>query len=94
MPKVTSAHLDRLITAYNPDEGREICVPTYRAKRGNPVLWARRFFAEIMALDGDTGARTLIGTHAEVVGEVEMSDNGVLIDVDTPEALAALLSPA
>jgi molybdenum cofactor cytidylyltransferase len=94
MPKVSSAHLDRLIAAFNPDEGREICVPTYRAKRGNPVLWARRFFAEMMALEGDTGARTLIGTHAEVVGEVEMGDDGVLIDVDTPDALAALLSPA
>jgi len=90
MPRVTSAHVDRLIAAFNPDEGRAICVPTWRAKRGNPVLWSARFFPEMRTLEGDTGARSLLRTHAEQVCEVEMGDDGVLVDVDTPEALAAL----
>ena len=90
MPRVTSAHIDRLIAAFNPDEGRAICVPTWRAKRGNPVLWSSRFFAEMRALEGDTGARGLLRAHADQVCEVEMSDDGVLLDVDTPEALASL----
>jgi molybdenum cofactor cytidylyltransferase len=90
MPRVTAAHIDRLIAAFNPDEGRAICVPTWRAKRGNPVLWSSRFFAEMRALEGDTGARGLLRAHADQVCEVEMGDDGVLIDVDTPEALASL----
>lgn len=90
MPRVTPAHIDRLIAAFNPVEGRSICIPTHRAKRGNPVLWGARFFAELGALTGDTGARGLITQHMDQVCEVEMADDGVLIDVDTPDALASL----
>jgi molybdenum cofactor cytidylyltransferase len=90
MPRVTASHVDRLLAAFNPAEGRAICVPTWRAKRGNPVLWSSRFFPEMGALEGDTGARGLLRQHAEQICEVEMSDDGVLVDVDTPDALAAL----
>jgi molybdenum cofactor cytidylyltransferase len=67
-------------------------VPTHRGKRGNPVLWASRYFAEICALRGDVGARHLIGEHAEQVCEVPMSDDAVLLDVDSPAALSELLA--
>ena len=90
MPLVTGRDLDRLIAAFNPLEGRAIIVPTRRGKRGNPVLWARRFFAEMAKIAGDVGARHLIGEHAELVAEVEMDDDAILVDIDTPEALAAL----
>lgn len=90
MPKVTSAHIDRLVTTYDPLEGRAVCVPTFRGKRGNPVLWDRRFFSELMDLKGDVGARHLIGEHAQLVCEVAMDDEGVLTDVDTPQALLGL----
>ncbi|HTV46411.1 MAG TPA: molybdopterin-binding/glycosyltransferase family 2 protein [Stellaceae bacterium] len=89
MPLVTGRHLDRLIAAFNPLEGRAIIVPTRRGKRGNPVLWASRFFAEMAQLAGDVGARHLIGEHAEQVAEIEMDDDAVLVDIDTPEALDA-----
>jgi molybdenum cofactor cytidylyltransferase len=90
MPLVTPAHIDRLIAAFNPTEGRAICVPSHRGKRGNPVLWASRFFPEMRALDGDQGARSLFRQHADLVCEVDMEDDGVLVDIDTPEALTAL----
>ena len=89
MPLISGRHLDRLIAAYNPLEGRAIVVPTRRGKRGNPVLWAKRFFAEMVELAGDVGAKHLIGEHAELVTEVEMDDDAVLVDIDTPEALDA-----
>jgi molybdenum cofactor cytidylyltransferase len=90
MPLVTAAVLDRLIAAFSPLEGRAICVPTWNGKRGNPVLWDRRFFAAMADLAGDVGAKHLIGEHADLVAEVAMSDDAVLTDIDTPEALAAL----
>ena len=90
MPKVSAAMLDRLIQAFNPVEGRAICVPTWNGKRGNPVLWGRQFFPEMAALTGDVGAKHLMADHPELVVEVPAEDDGVLADVDTPEALAAL----
>ena len=90
MPLISGRHIDRLIAAFNPLEGRAIIVPTRRGKRGNPVLWSKRFFAEMAELAGDVGAKHLIGEHTEVVAEVEMDDDAILVDIDTPEALAAL----
>ncbi len=90
MPRVTSQIVDRMIAAFDPLEGRAIVVPTRNGKRGNPVLFARRFFPEIAAVSGDVGARHLIGNHDDVVVELEIGDDAVLADVDTPEALAAL----
>ncbi len=90
MPLVTATAIDRLIAAFNPLEGRAICVPTWNGKRGNPVLWDRRFFVAMADLAGDVGAKHLIGEHTELVAEVAMSDDAVLTDIDTPEALAAL----
>ena len=97
MPLVTAREVARLIEAYDPDEGRLIIVPTHNGVLGNPVLWDRRFFAEIMELSGDRGARVLLDRHAEHVVTVAMEDDAVLRDVDTPEQLAALprhLQPA
>jgi molybdenum cofactor cytidylyltransferase len=90
MPQITGRDLDRLIAAFNPLEGPAIIVPIRHGKRGNPVLWARRFFREMAALAGDVGARHLIGEHADLVCEVEMETDAVLVDIDTPEALAEL----
>jgi molybdenum cofactor cytidylyltransferase len=89
MPLISGRHLDRLIAAFNPLEGRAIIVPTRRGKRGNPVLWSRQFFPEMAGLAGDVGAKHLIGEHAELVAEVEMDDDAVLVDIDTPDALDA-----
>jgi len=90
MPLVAGRDLDRLIAAFNPLEGRAIVVPTRRGKRGNPVLWAKRFFPDMAELAGDVGAKHLIGEHAELVAEVEMDSDSVLVDIDTPDALAEL----
>jgi molybdenum cofactor cytidylyltransferase len=90
MPLVAGRDLDRLIAAFNPLEGRAIIVPTRRGKRGNPVLWARRFFPEMTELAGDVGAKHLIGEYAKLVAEVEMDSDNVLVDIDTPDALAEL----
>jgi xanthine dehydrogenase accessory factor len=91
MPRVGAHHLDRLIAAFDPRAGRAICLPSFRARRGNPVLWGAAYFSEMTALTGDAGARALIARHAAQTVEVEMPDDGVLVDVDTPAELADLL---
>ena len=97
MPLVTPRTVSRLLDAYDRDEGRLIVVPTFGGQLGNPVLWDRRFFPDILALSGDRGARPLLDRFAEHVATVAMDDDAVLRDVDTPEQLAALprhLQPA
>jgi len=89
MPQVRAEMIDRLIAAFDPARGALVVVPTIEGKRGNPVLWSRRFFPELAALEGDVGARHLIGTYGEAVVEVP-ADAAALIDIDTPEALSAL----
>jgi molybdenum cofactor cytidylyltransferase len=90
MPRIRSNDIDRLIAAFNPLEGRAICVPTVAGKRGNPVLFSLDYAEEMRAIEGDVGARHLIGIYADQVCEIEMDDDAALIDVDTKEALAAL----
>jgi molybdenum cofactor cytidylyltransferase len=90
MPHIKATHINRLIDAFDPTQGRAICVPTWRQQNGNPVLWARHFVPEMMRLSGDHGARQLFERHRDVLHYVEMSDAGVLLDVDTPEDLEAL----
>ena len=90
MPLVTGRMIDRLISMYNPDAGRSIVLPTFRGKQGNPMLWDRRFFAEILQITGDSGARFLIGKHTDAVVEIEMADDAVLRDFDTTESLTTL----
>ena len=78
------------IGALDPDKGALVAVPTIDGKRGNPVVWSRRFFPDLMAVEGDVGARHLIGRYGEAVGEVPVSGAAALTDVDTPQALATI----
>jgi molybdenum cofactor cytidylyltransferase len=89
MPQIDVRLIDRLIEAFAPDRGNLIAVPVSDNRRGNPVLWSRRFFDELMMLDGDIGARHLIARHAEAVAEVPVEGHGAFLDIDTPEALAS-----
>ena len=89
MPGIDGALANRLIAAFDPCENRAICVATHDGRRGNPVLWARRFFPEILSIEGDIGARNLIAAYPELVCEIEAGDDAPLLDLDTPEALAA-----
>lgn len=87
MPAVRWQTIAGLVSALRPDEGRSIAIPRYRGKRGNPVLFARRHFDALMALDDDIGAQHLLKSHADLIIEVAVDDPGVLLDVDTQEML-------
>jgi len=90
MPGVTGADIDRLISGLAPKEGRAIVVPVHRGKRGNPVLFAAHLIAEMRDVEGDTGAKQVIGRHGDEVIEVDLGNDRIFADVDTPEALERL----
>jgi molybdenum cofactor cytidylyltransferase len=88
MPQVRAPLIDQLVAAFDPERGALVVLPIIEGKRGNPVVWSRRFFHELAALEGDVGARHLIGRYPEAVVEVPVTDRSALVDVDTPEALS------
>lgn len=78
------------ITALMRDYARAptaILVPTFRGRRGNPVLLGRAVWPEAEALSGDLGFRDLFGKHSMDLRAVPVDDPGVLIDIDTPQDL-------
>lgn len=87
MPHVGAQVIQAMVEAARQAEGPVIVAPTVEGKRGNPVLWDRRFFAALMQVKGDQGGRQVLVDHAEAVVEVAVDGGGVLLDLDTPEAL-------
>ena len=90
MPQVDAGLIDKLIGGFDPERGALVVVPSIEGRRGNPVLWSRRFFPDLMQIQGDIGARHLIGHYAEAVVEVPVAGEAALTDVDTPESLSAV----
>jgi len=94
MPLVDAGLLDKLIATFSPERGNLIVVPTSDGRRGNPVLWSRRFFGELMGLAGDIGGRHLVDHHSEAVVEVPVDGNGAFLDIDTPQVLEVVQQAA
>ncbi len=85
MPRIEAELLAALAAAAGA-----IVVPSFDGRRGNPVRWDRRFFAALMALEGDVGGKALLAEHAAAVVEIAAPSDAVHDDIDTPAALAAL----
>jgi molybdenum cofactor cytidylyltransferase len=90
MPEIESSDLETLMAAFAADQRRAICVPVRHGRRGNPVLWGAAYFAEMMSLSGDMGAKPLMARHQECVTEVPAASDGIFADVDTLSDLARL----
>ncbi len=95
MPLVKVATLDVLIAAFDSAAGGcDAVVPSYEGGRGNPVLLSRALFDAVALLDGDQGARKLLARPGVRVATCAVDDPGVVLDIDTRAALAALHTPA
>jgi molybdenum cofactor cytidylyltransferase len=86
MPDVAAGDFDRLISAFDPSENRAIVrAVTEAGKPGHPVLFGRRFFEPLRALEGDSGARSLIEDDPEFLIDVALPGSAAVTDLDTPE---------
>ena len=83
MPRVRPHTLHSL--KYALEQGAGIAAPMYRGQRGNPVGFSRRYLPQLLALQGDQGARGILRQYP--VHEVEVDDAGILQDIDTPADL-------
>jgi len=84
MPLVTHDDIDGLVAKFSTV--KDICVPMFDDKQGNPILWGREYFAALQNLKGDSGAKQLLASYADSIVEVKTSSRAVLQDFDTAEA--------
>ena len=88
MPLVTPAIIDRLLQAFRASNvPPDAVLPLADGVPGNPVLWHRRMFPQLLGLTGDAGARRLLDRPGTRRLAVETADSAVLADFDTPERL-------
>ena len=85
MPKIQPEHLNQLIENFDPSKGFEICIPTNKGKRGNPVLIGSRFFPHIFETSGDFGAKHVMMQHPHKIVEVEIGTSDIHLDIDTQD---------
>ena len=71
-----------------------IAIPTYEGHRGHPVLFDRSLFAEILALPPDVHTREIVDRHADRVRYLDVTDPGILFDVDEPSDYQRLIAEA
>jgi len=90
-PKVTPQLVDSLITRHRRTLA-PIVAPRCRGRRGNPVLFARFLFPELLGLRGEEGGRSLIEKHRHLVEWVEVDSGDYFLDIDTLEDLGRLRS--
>lgn len=88
MPGVENSVFRDLLAAFTGPDA--ICVPVHQGHRGNPVLWGSAYFAEMMALTGDSGAKSLMIRHGDRLTEVNVGTDAIFHDVDAPTDLARL----
>jgi len=91
MPEVDLPVLRALMTAFTRADA--ICVPVHHGRRGNPMLWGSHYFAEMMGLTGDAGAKSLVARHKDHLVEVKVATGGIFEDVDAPADFARLKIP-
>ena len=83
-PGITADVVAGLIRSFHTT-GRGIVVPTYKGKRGHPLLFAMHYRNEILTRHDGRGLRGLLEAHPQEVFELEVAEAGILEDVDLPE---------
>ncbi|TAK35075.1 MAG: nucleotidyltransferase family protein [Chloroflexota bacterium] len=89
-PLMDPGVIDTLLDYFHA-HGNPVVVPVWHGRRGNPVLFARELFPELLATEGDKGGRDVLRAHANKVGHVPVDTPAVVLDVDTPEDYEQLL---
>ncbi len=90
-PLVLKSIINTIIKAFKKSNS-SITIPYYNDIRGNPVIIARSLFHELKLLSGDTGPRVIFNKFQKSILKVQVSDNAILIDVDTKADYKKLIS--
>jgi len=90
-PFLDASLINRIIETYE-ETGGLILVPTYKGRRGSPVLFDRSLFDELHQITGDEGGRQVLRRHPQAIVCVPLDSERPLLDIDTPEGYRRLLA--
>jgi molybdenum cofactor cytidylyltransferase len=79
-PRLSAGHISRLLSVRRRT-GQSIIASQFGGKSTPPVFFSAKYFPELLALQGDSGARSLLQIHADEVATVPVEDLG---DLDSP----------
>ena len=85
MPYVKAATLEKIVMVLQT--GAALVQPVYQQQPGNPVAINHRFRPQLLEPEGDFGARQLLKQYADEIAYLEVTDAGVVMDIDRPEDL-------
>ena len=90
-PFLAPRTIDGIVDEYLAS-GAPLVVPVYQGQRGNPVLFDRSLFAQIMRIEGDRGAKSVVNGNEAGLRELRVEDRGTLMDIDTPSDYRKVVS--
>ena len=81
MPLIKTRTYNQIIHSYYQNNRKNI-IPYFEHIRGNPVLFDKLYFKDLMKIEGDEGARILIKKHPEIFFNLTVLDQGIIKDID------------
>jgi molybdenum cofactor cytidylyltransferase len=92
-PIISAALIARLIEEFD-SSGKAIVLPTYRGRRGHPLIFRASLFPELLAASTEVGARQVVWAHADEVVEVATDEEGVILNINDSATLKRALDGA
>ena len=91
-PLVSARLVSDLIDKFYESK-KAIVLPTFNARRGHPVIFARSLYPELLNAPAEKGARAVVWAHAADVLEVPTEEEGVVLNLNDPDMLKHALEP-
>jgi molybdenum cofactor cytidylyltransferase len=85
-PLVSAALVAQLIAQFDAGD-KSIALPTYRGRRGHPVIFRESLYEELLAASPEVGARQVVWAHADSVLEIPTDEEAVVLNLNDPETL-------
>jgi len=92
-PATSADTLQQLIQNFK-SSGHPVVIPRLYGRNGHPVLLGRELFSELQTLDRNAGANSVVRKYRDRTAFVDVTDPGILLDVDDPEAYRQLTAEA
>ena len=85
-PLVSANLISDLIGRFYGDE-KSIVLPTYKGRRGHPVIFSNKLYGELLAAPADKGARAVVWAHSADLLEVPTEEEGIVLNLNDPDML-------
>jgi molybdenum cofactor cytidylyltransferase len=86
-PLISRELVGKLVARFY-DSGKSIVLPVYKGRRGHPVVFGSRLYEELLSAPLETGARAVVWAHSEEVCEMETNEEGCVLNLNDPDAVA------